>query len=248
MPRRARLVLPDVTAHLVQRGNNRAPCFFSERDRSHYLFHLGRLAGPSGCAVHAYCLMTNHIHLLVTPAAMDSCAKLMKQLGQLHTQYMNRSYRRTGTLWENRFKSCLVQTERYVLECYRYIELNPVRAGMVKHPGEYPWSSFRANAGGESKPFLSGHPEYLNLASMDSTRRKVYASLFGSLTDPPAVDEIRSATIGGFALGDKSFRERMAKRLRRRVERGAPGRPSASQSEAAQVTDLFNQEKNVVCP
>ena len=242
MPRRARLVLPGVTAHLVQRGNNRAPCFFSEQDRAHYLFHLGRLAGPSGCSVHAYCLMTNHVHLLVTPAGSDSCAKLMKQLGQLHTQYVNRTYRRTGTLWENRFKSCLVQTERYVLECYRYIELNPVRAGMVKHPGEYRWSSFRANAGGDRDSMLSGHPEYLILGPDDSMRREAYASLFGSLADPSSVDEIRSATTGGFALGDKSFRERIAERLQRRVERGAPGRPPAARSDPVPSADLFDPE------
>ncbi len=242
MPRRARLVLPDVTTHLVQRGNNRAPCFLSEQDRSHYLFHLSRLSGPSGCAVHAYCLMTNHIHLLVTPEKSDSCAKLMKQLGQLHTQYVNRSYRRTGTLWENRFKSCLVQSEHYVLECYRYIELNPVRAGMVKHPKEYPWSSYRANAEGESNPLLRGHPEYLNLGSFDSARCKVYASLFGSHTDSSDADGIRSATRGGFPLGNKSFRDRIAERLQRRVERGVPGRPPGARLSAVQVADLFDRE------
>lgn len=241
-------MLPDVTAHLVQRGNNREPCFYTEQDRSHYLFHLGRLAGPSGCSIHAYCLMTNHVHLLVTPVASDSCAKLMKQLGQLHTQYVNRTYQRTGTLWENRFKSCLVQTERYVLECHRYIELNPVRARMVEHPGEYPWSSFRANALGQSNSFLSGHPEYLKLGSTDSSRREAYASLFGSFADPPAVDEIRSATTGGFALGDKFFREEVAKRLRRRVQRGAPGRPLGARSNAEAAADLFDRHENVVCP
>jgi putative transposase len=218
------------------------PCFLSDQDRSHYLFHLARLSGPSGCAVHAYCLMTNHVHLLVTPEKSDSCAKLMKHLGQLHTQYVNRIYRRTGSLWENRFKSCLVQSEHYVLECYRYIELNPVRAGMVEHPREYPWSSYLANAEGKSNPFLRGHPEYLNLGSFDSVRRKVYASLFGSHTDSSEADGIRSATRGGFALGDQSFRERIAQRLERRVERGTPGRPPGTRLDAAQVHDLFDQE------
>lgn len=242
MPRRARLVLPDVTAHLVQRGNNRAPCFHSEQDRSHYLFQLRRLSAPSGCAVHAYCLMTNHVHLLVTPEKAESCAKLMKQLGQLHTQYVNRVYRRTGTLWESRFKSCLVQSEHYVLECYRYIELNPVRAGMVKHPRQYPWSSYRANAEQGSNPLLRGHPEYLNLGLSDSARCTVYASFFDSHADSSEADGIRSATRGGFALGDKSFRAGIAERLQRRVDRGTPGRPPGARLDAAQVTDLFDQK------
>src|SRR5690348_8402252 len=123
MPRHARIMLAGTAVHLIQRGNNRAPCFFSDEDRKFYLFHLARLLPRARCALHAYCLMTNHVHLLATPQEIDSCATLMKSVGQLYTQYVNRTYGRTGTLWEGRFKSCLVQRERYVLTCYRYIEL-----------------------------------------------------------------------------------------------------------------------------
>src|SRR4051812_25360497 len=128
MPRRARLMLPDVPVHVIQRGNNRAACFASDEDRSFYLFHLERSLGRFDCILHAYCLMTNHVHLLMTAREQHSCASLMKHIGQLQSQYANRTYNRTGSLWESRFRSCLVQSEDYLLTCYRYIELNPVRA------------------------------------------------------------------------------------------------------------------------
>lgn len=141
MPRRARLSLPGIPWHIIQRGNSRSVCFYDEEDCRRYLDELSELAPRFGCAVHAYVLMTNHVHLLLTPVREDSAALLMKHLGQHYVQYVNRVYRRSGTLWEGRFRSCLTQSEDYVLACYRYIELNPVRAGMVRHPGDYRWSS-----------------------------------------------------------------------------------------------------------
>jgi putative transposase len=145
MPRRARLVMPGVAWHVIQRGNNRSACFYAEEDYRFYLNTLKEQADKFGCAVHAYVLMTNHVHLLLTPSRIDSVALTMKNLGQRYVQYINRTYRRSGTLWEGRYKSCLVQDETYVLACYRYIELNPLRAGMVKHVGDYRWSSYRTN-------------------------------------------------------------------------------------------------------
>ena len=141
MPRRARLRFAGVPLHIIQRGNNRTACFFAEQDYRFYLHDLGELARRFECGVHAYALMTNHVHLLITPSATDSASLLMKHLGQRYVQYVNRVYRRSGTLWEGRFKSSLVQRQSYVLKCQRYIELNPVRAGMVPHPRDYPWSS-----------------------------------------------------------------------------------------------------------
>src|SRR5467141_1230923 len=138
MPRRARIMLAGVPVHVIQRGNNRAQCFVNDEDRDFYLFHLARGLGRFGCRLHAYCLMTNHVHLLLTPKGAESCAALMKHIGQLHSQYFNKRYGRTGSLWEGRFRSCLVQSERYLLACYRYIELNPVRASLVIHRGDYP--------------------------------------------------------------------------------------------------------------
>src|SRR5438105_2497922 len=143
MPRRARLTAAGVPAHVIQRGNNRGACFFADDDYAFYVHYLEELAKQFGCAIHAYVLMTNHVHLLLTPEQANSASQLMKHLGQRYVQYVNRSYRRSGTLWEGRFRSCLTQEETYVLACYRYIELNPVRAQMARHPREYRWSSYR---------------------------------------------------------------------------------------------------------
>jgi len=148
MPRIARLVFPDVPIHVIQRGNNRSACFVGVLDYRAYLRDLRVYATEFGCAIHAYCLMTNHVHLLLTPDTPKSCAQLMQRLGQCYVQTFNMAHGRSGTLWEGRFHSCLVPTENYVLACHRYIELNPVRAGMVRSPEQYPWSSFAANAAG----------------------------------------------------------------------------------------------------
>jgi putative transposase len=212
--------------HIVQRGNNRQICFREEQDRSFYLFHLRRLLRSAGCALHAYCLMTNHVHLLVTADEADGCAVLMKHLGQLHTQYVNRTYGRTGSLWEGRFRSCLVQSEAYVLACYRYIELNPVRAGLVTGTGDYPWSSYLANIGEVHESWITPHAEYLALGESEGERRAVYRCLFGSELQAARIEEIRVATNGNFALGDARFRREISAAAGRRAERGRPGRPA----------------------
>ena len=154
MPRPLRLIVPGVAVHLIQRGNNRVACFSHDNDYLMYLAHLRQLAEKYECAVHAYCLMTNHVHLLITPNAAGACTGLMRDLGQRYVQYFNRRHERTGTLWEGRFRSCLVESAHYVLACYRYIELNPVRARMVDDPAEYRWSSYRCHAMGEHDPLL----------------------------------------------------------------------------------------------
>src|SRR5688500_2870931 len=163
MPRRGRIMLAGIPVHVRQRGNNRAPCFLTDEDRKFYLLQLGRSLGRYGCELHAYCLMTNHVHLLLTPTRAESCALLMKHQGQLHSQYFNKLYKRTGSLWEGRFRSCLVQSERYLLTCYCYVELNPVRAGLVDEPAKYPWSSFAENMTGSPGGFIKAHAEYLRL-------------------------------------------------------------------------------------
>jgi putative transposase len=231
MPRRARIVVGGLPLHIVQRGNNRAACFLGDQDRSFYLFHLERLLPRARCALHAYCLMTNHVHLLLTPAAPESCARLMKDIGQLHTQYVNRQYGRSGTLWEGRFKSCVVQREGYLMSCYRYVELNPVRAGLCSHPSEYRWSSFRINAEGVGGGLVSPHDEFQGLGASDTERRAVYANLFGSVLEDCRIEEIRSATNGNFALGDAAFRRQLAIKVGRRVEPGNPGRPAGNQEK-----------------
>jgi putative transposase len=242
-------MLPGVPVHVIHRGNNRQACFYEENDRSFYLFHLRRLLRKTACSLHAFCLMTNHVHLLLTAAAACGCSQLMQGVAQLHSQYVNRNYGRSGSLWEGRFRSCLVQSEQYLLACYRYIEANPVRAGLSRHPRDYEWSSYRTNAEDELDPSIGPHDEYLRLGPTAATRRKAYVELFQ--VDPKywRIEEIREATNGNFALGDAQFKRRLALQLGRRVDRGSPGRPSNSAGRQAGQAELFDQSgKNVVCP
>jgi len=233
MPRRARLSVPGIPWHIIQRGNNRSVCFHAEDDYQRYLDELADLSGRFGCAVHAYVLMTNHVHLLLTPEKADSAALLMKHLGQRYVQYVNRSYGRSGTLWEGRFRSCLTQREDYVLACYRYIELNPVRAAMVRHPRDYRWSSYAANAEGKGLAWLKPHEQYLALGRVGEARREAYRGLFKAHVDEHRLDEIRQATNGNFVLGGKRFQAQIARMLKRRVVRGQAGRPAGGNERKA---------------
>src|SRR4249919_1693805 len=198
MPRSLRLILPGVAVHIIQRGNNRAACFRSDSDYLVYLAHLRQLSEKYDCAIHAYCLMTNHVHLLMTPSEAVACTGLMRDLGQRYVQYFNREHERTGTLWEGRFRSCLAESPRYVLACHRYIELNPVRAGMVDHPSGYLWSSYAVNSGTRSDPLVSGHAEYLALATDAHLRDAAYRGLFDQRLEPGLHKAIRDATNGGY--------------------------------------------------
>ncbi len=227
MPRRARLILPNITAHIIQRGNNRQTCFFQHEDYRTYLDWLHEYAVDCDCRIHAYVLMTNHVHLLATPAQAESLSNLMKRLGQRYAQYVNRNYERTGTLWEGRFRSCLTNSENYVLGCYRYIELNPVRAGMVDHPASYRWSSHRANALGEANNLIDPHPLYHALHEDSAHRCKAYRGLFDRRLETRMITEIRDATNGNFVIGGKLFQQEMEQALGRRVTRGKPGRRPA---------------------
>lgn len=170
MPRRARIAISGIPRHIIQRGNNRSACFYADEDYQRYLDTMQELTDRYGCSIHAYVLMTNHVHLLLTPKRTDSASLFMKHLGQRYVQYVNRTYRRSGTLWEGRFRSCLTQKEDYVLTCYRYIELNPVRADMVSHPQDYRWSSYRVNGEGKPSSLLRPHSEYLHLGRDEGER------------------------------------------------------------------------------
>ena len=162
MARRPRIHFDGIPLHIVQRGHNRSPCFFAEADHSRYLAWLGEALEEAQCTLHAYVLMTNHVHLLLTPAMADTVPKLLISLGRRYVQYVNRAYTRTGTLWDSRYKSSVVQDETYFLVCQRYIELNPVRAGIVEHPAQYRWTSYRANALGCRDPRVKPHPAHPN--------------------------------------------------------------------------------------
>jgi putative transposase len=217
MPRHARLRVAGIPFHVIQRGHNRAPCFFAEGDRAYYLDELRRQAGARGVAVHAYVLMTNHVHLLMTAADADGIPEVMKLLGQRYVHYINRRRQRTGTLWQGRYRSCLVDSEGYLLACHRYIELNPVRAGMVGHPGDYRWSSYAGNALGARDPVLEAHPVMESLGPDAPTRSAAYKAMFLDELAPTLVAQIRASTNGGFALGSQRFQRQMASLLRRRV-------------------------------
>jgi putative transposase len=205
MARPPRLFFPGVAAHVIQRGVNRVACFRAEADYLVYLSHLRILSAHHGCAVHAYCLMTNHVHLLLTPTTEGSCTALMRDLGRRYVPYFNRRHERTGTLWEGRFRSCLVESAHYVLACHRYIELNPVRAQMVGHPADYLWSSYALNSGARSDPFLVPHAEFIALGS-DEHRRAAYRGLFNQELDEGLVQSIRDATNAGYPLASEAFK------------------------------------------
>ena len=236
MPRRARLAVPGIPWHIIQRGNNRIPCFYADEDYRCYLEMLGEQAENYGCALHAYVLMTNHVHLLLTPPETDSAALMMKQLGQRYVQYVNRTYRRSGTLWEGRFKSCLAEEEAYVLTCYRYIELNPVRAGMVGHPKDYRWSSYACNGLGAPDRLISPHDQYARLGPSHQERLDAYRALFASRLDATQIEAIRKATNGNYTLGDSRFSEEIARMLECRVVPGQSGRPR-KRREATDAAD-----------
>lgn len=232
-------MLAGTPVHITHRGNNRQACFYEDCDRAFYLFHLRRLLPTTSCALHAYCLMSNHVHLLLTPAHVDSCARLMKGVAQMHTQYVNRTYRRSGTLWEGRFDSCLVQAEDYLLACYRYVELNPVDAKMCTIPGEYEWSSYRANAEGVPDPTITPHEQYARLGLTAELRRAAYRELVALPLDEKIREEIRNATNGNVALGDDRFQKAVSKMLGRRAHRGVAGRPRKDMKCDADQKSLF---------
>jgi putative transposase len=224
MPRRARQYIPELPYHIVQRGNNREVCFIEPENYQFYLELWQELSVKYQVAVHAYCLMTNHIHFLVTPAADDSISNTMKTIGSRYAQYINKKYKRTGTLWEGRHKSSLVQSERYLLTCYRYIELNPVRAGMVARPEEYQWSSYGANAWGDSS-WLSAHHEYVCLGNDEVTRTEAYRQLFSHQLSNADIDDVRKSTHYCQPLGDKRFGEFIAQKYGIQAGRMQRGRP-----------------------
>ena len=225
MPRRPRITLPNVPQHIIQRGNNRSACFYADEDYVRYLDWLREYADKTDCQIHAYVLMTNHVHLLASSNKTEAIGAMMKALGQRYVQYINRSYKRSGTLWEGRFKSSPTQAEPYLLACQRYIELNPVRANMVQHPAEYKWSSYQSNAQGADSTLIKPHVLYEALGRDAETRQETYRELFRYELDPGMIDEIRTATNGNYVLGNEVFKAQIAATLGRRVEAGKAGRP-----------------------
>lgn len=225
MPRKPRFYLPGVPAHIIQRGNNRQAVFFSNDDYKAYLSWLESGAGEHGCAVHAYVLMTNHVHLLVSPQETASISRLMQYVGRHYVTYINHRYRRSGSLWEGRHKGCVIAEEGYFLACSRYIELNPVRAGMVSQPCAYQWSSYAGNAIGEEDPLLKRHPLYMALGREQDERQQAYRELFRTALSPEQLHDIRATVQTGTPLGNDRFLDQIEKVLNCKVGQARRGRP-----------------------
>lgn len=222
------MYLPGVPAHVVQRGHNRSACFFTEEDYEYYLFVLGEGLKRYGAELHAYCLMTNHVHLLITPRHTDSISRVIQHVGRRYVQYVNKTYQRSGTLWEGRHKGSIVDAENYLLSCYRYIELNPVTARMVARPEEYPWSSFRCNALGLANELVTPHPVYMALSADEVARRDVYHALFRHRLSAQVRQEIAERLSANQMLGGSSFKDRVESALGHTVGHIRPGRPKGA--------------------
>jgi len=230
MVRLPRICLPGIPQHIIQRGNNRQVCFGAEEDFAAYAHWLEEYSRKYRVAIHAWVLMTNHVHLLVTPESGSGVSKMMQTLGRHYVRYFNHSYRRTGTLWEGRFRSCVVDEEDYLLQCQRYIELNPVRAGMVEAPGDYGWSSYQANGLGRSIQLWTPHRVYSELGHTVAERTQAYRELFRGQMDAMLIHQIRQATHQGMALGSDRFKEEIEKLSGRRVT-GLKRGPKPKQKE-----------------
>jgi putative transposase len=232
MPRPPRLDLVDVTQHVIQRGNDRRPCFFDDEDRERYLATLAISARRYGCAVHAYVLMTNHVHLLVTPRSRGAVSRTMQRLGSLHAARVNANQGRTGTLWEGRFRSCLVDSEQYALSCIRYIELNPVRAGMVADAGGFRWSSFAFHARGVHDELISPHPTYLSLGHDREERCAAYRVVVREAGYAAEIAELRACTQQQRAYGSARFQAETGALVGRCVRVRPGGRQAGKSSDS----------------
>lgn len=216
MPRQPRFSLPGYAQHIIQRGNNRQVCFFTRQDYTVYLERLQHYAKQHQVDIHAFVLMTNHVHLLATPQIENGLSLMMQDLGRYYVRYVNKSYGRTGTLWEGRYKATLVDNDRYCLAVSRYIELNPVRAGMVDHPAAYPWSSYQANALGRAIKLWQPLPAYLGLGKTTDEQQQSYRELFEKPFSDKVLAEIRLASQGEWVLGSEHFKQQINTQLKLR--------------------------------
>ena len=223
MARLPRFVIVGQAQHIIWRGNNRHPIFDSEDDYRFFLEKLQLACEKHGVQLHAYVLMTNHVHFLMSPNDASGLSKVMQMLGRYYVQYFNFQYRRTGTLFEGRYKASLIDSETYLLSCMRYIELNPVRASMVAHASEYPWSSYRHNAMGEDNALLTEHTLYQCLGKSAEQRQLAYSGLFKTHLSDGLLAQIRESTNKSWVLGTEQFKRSMESQLDRRLAPTARG-------------------------
>lgn len=228
MPRHPRLVIIGYPHHVILRGNNKSAIFHSDEDGRFFIASLKRAKEKSRSQIYAYCLMPNHLHLIISPSTENGLCDMMQSLGRRYVRHINDKYKRTGTLWEGRFKSSLISKDEYLLTCNRYIELNPVRAKIVKRPGDYHWSSYGFKAEGKRDDLVDLDPAYQALGKTPEERRSAYKTMFDESQDDLAFNAIRHATQKGGIFGDKTFIEKMAKLTGRECVLRSRGRPRKS--------------------
>ncbi|MDH5500727.1 MAG: transposase [Gammaproteobacteria bacterium] len=229
LPRPIRLNLPGIPQHVTQRGNNRNSCFFSNADYQLYLDLLAKSCEKHDCSLHAYVLMTNHVHFLMTPKVADGVSLVIRDVGRDYVRTVNKKYGRTGTMWEGRFKSSPVDSDFYCLACYRYIELNPVRAGIVERPENYRWSSYRFNALNVQCAHVVPHETWNLLGQSETDRKHAYRKLFETELDQNKLEEIRYGVRKGLPIGNRNFRQEIESTLSIAIGSGKRGRPRKSE-------------------
>lgn len=230
MARLPRLSVAGYPHHVIQRGNDRGSIFGDAQDHGRYLEALREVTKAQSIAVHAYVLMPNHVHLLMTPPDAVAIGRAMQAIGRRYVRWFNDRHARTGALFEGRYRSTLVEADRYFLACMRYIELNPVRAGIVQHPEQFPWSSFRHHAGVLADSAITDHALYWSLGNTPFERQAAYMRLFEQEASTAELDRIRTATHGGWALGERGFAAEISRKTGRRPQMGRAGRPKTRHS------------------
>jgi putative transposase len=245
MARQPRLTLPDYPHHIIQRGNNKQAIFGGAADYQALLTLLLEAARLHKVAIHSYVLMTNHLHLLATPQDDVGLPLMMQHVGRSYVRLFNKTHQRTGTLFEGRYKSTLIQTERYLLACMAYIDLNPVRAGMVAQPQDYPWSSYGYYAGLRSDPLVTPHPHFWNLGNTPFAREAAYVSLVQAGVSSADERALTNTALRSWALGDEDFLAALEKSTQRRVRPGQKGRPQKLESDDSSTESDARHRLNI---
>lgn len=226
MARLPRLVIPDQLHHVIQSGNNRQQIFHDDEDYEAFLKWMRESSKLFQVAIHAYVLMPTHLHLLLSPADETGLARMMQWIGRHYVPYFNRKYHREGTLWKGRFKATIIESDPYFMVCSRYIELNPVRSGLVAEPSEYRWSSYLHHIGARQDPVIVDHPKYWALGNTPFEREAAYKELIGQSLKDGEIEQIREATAKGWVLGSTMFKTALEKKTSRRLSPAKKGRPS----------------------
>lgn len=226
MARLPRLIVPGLPHHILQRGNDRQPVFRDSEDHVKFLYWLREAARQFMVAIHAYVLMPDHLHLLASPADAQGPGRMMQWIGRHYVPYFNRKYQRAGTLWQGRYRATLVDPDNYFFACARYIEINPVRAGLVMHPAEYPWSSYLHHAGSRVDPVITEHRLFWALGNTPFEREAAYKRIIEQFPSDDEIDTITNATVKGWALGSEQFKTRLESQAKRRVSPAKKGRPA----------------------